>query len=180
MRIRLSIHQAFIVSACLPLLLFPCSCEEKGNHKEDARPDPFSVSSVKPLSTEEIEIGGQTFTLELAFTQEARNRGLMFRKELAANRGMIFIFDQSIQSPFHMKNCLIDLDILFLHQNGTIVHITTMKAPPPGEPSELYYSRDFFRYAIELSAGTAERLQLKVGDKVKLPRRIRNILPDPK
>lgn len=179
MKISLSAHQTFIVSACLSLLLFLCSCEEKGNSGTDTSSGPFLSPPVEPLATEVIEIGQEKFTLELAFTQKARNRGLMFRKELEANRGMIFIFAQSIQSPFHMTNCRIDLDILFLREEGTIVHITTMKAPPPGKPSELYYSRDFFRYAIELPAGTAERLGLNVGDKVKLPRRIRNILPDP-
>ena len=130
------------------------------------------------LSTEVVEIGGEKFTLELAYTEESRRRGFMYRKELSADRGMIFIFAQSIQSPFHMENCLIDLDILFLQADGTILQITTMKAPPPGERSKQYYCHSWYRYTIELPAGTAERLQLQVGDKIPITPRIRNIIPD--
>ncbi len=161
----------------LPLIL--CSCKDKSNNGAGSTSGPVLSPPVESLSTEVVEIGGEKFTLELAFTQEDRRQGLMYRKELPADRGMIFIFAESLQSPFHMKNCLIDLDILFLKEDGTIVYITTMKAPPPGERSQTYYSRDVYRYAIELPAGTAERLQLKVGDKIKLPRRIREIIPDP-
>ena len=161
------------------LLLTLCSCKDKGNNGAGSTSGPLLSPPVKSLSTEDIEIGGEKFSLELAFTEEDRRQGLMFRKELPADRGMIFIFAESLQSPFHMANCLIDLDILFLRKDGTIVHITTMEAPPPGERSQTYYSRDFYQYAIELPANTAERLQLKEGDKIRLPRRIRDIIPDP-
>jgi len=161
------------------LLLAPCSCKDEGNNGMGNNSSPFLSPQVEPLSTEVVEIGGEKFRLELAFTVEARRQGLMFRKELAADRGMIFIFAQSLQSPFHMRDCLIDLDILFLQKDGSVVHITTMEAPPPGKPSQDYYSRSFYQYAIELPAGTAERLQLKVGDKIQLTRRIRDIIPDP-
>jgi len=161
------------------LLLTLCSCKDEGNNGRGNDSSPFISPPVEPLSTEVIEIGGEKFTLELAFTEEDRRQGLMFRKDLGANRGMIFIFARSIMSPFHMANCLIDLDILFLAKDGSIVQIATMEAPPPGERSQTYYSLDFYRYAIELPAGTAQRLQLRVGDKVKLTRRIRDIIPDP-
>ena len=161
------------------LLLTLYSCKDEGDNEVGTTSGPFLSPQVEPLSTEVIEIGGEKFTLELAFTEEARRRGLMFRKELATDRGMIFIFARSHLSPFHMGNCLIDLDILFLDKDGTIVHITTMEAPPPGERSESYYSRSFYQYAVELPAGTAERLGLKIGDKIQLTRRIRDIRPDP-
>jgi len=161
------------------LLLTHCSCKDEGNNGAGTSSGPFVSPPVESLSTEVIEIGGEKFTLELAFTEEDRRKGLMYRKELSADRGMIFIFAESLQSPFHMQNCLIDLDILFLQEDGTIVYITTMEAPPPGERSQSYSSRDFYRYAIELPAGTAERLGLQVGDKIRLPRRIRDIIPDP-
>ena len=54
-----------------------------------------------------------------------------------------------------------------------------MQAPSPGERSRQYYCDDWYRYTIELPAGTAQRLGLQAGDKIKLTRRIRDIIPDP-
>jgi uncharacterized membrane protein (UPF0127 family) len=161
------------------LLLTPYSCKDKGSDGTGTTSGPILSPPLESFSTEVVEIGGEKFTLELAFTEEDRRQGLMYRKELPADRGMIFIFARSLRSPFHMQNCLIDLDILFLKEDGAIVHITTMKAPPPGELSEVYYCRSFYQYAIELPADTAQRLGLQVGDKIQLPRRIRDIIPDP-
>jgi uncharacterized protein len=162
----------------LLLSLMQCSCKDKADSEAKQNSNPKFSPQAETLSTDVVEIGGEKFTLELAFTNEDRRRGFMYRKELPADRGMIFIFAQSIQSPFHMENCLIDLDILFLQADGTIVQITTMKAPPPGEPSRQYYCRNWYRYTIELPAGTAERLKLKVGDKIQITPRIREIIPD--
>lgn len=161
------------------LLLIQCSCKEDAHNETGNNSPPLLSPPAEILSTETVDIGGQTFTLELAFTRENRRQGLMFRRELPADRGMLFIFEQADTLSFHMQNCLIDLDILFLREDGSIAQINTMKAPPPGEPSEYYSCNEFCTYAVELPAGTAERLQLKIGDKIPLPRRIRNIIPDP-
>ena len=161
------------------LLLTLSSCKDEGTNGAGPSSGPFLSPPVESLSMEDIEIGGETFRLELAFTEEDRRRGLMYRKELPADRGMMFIFAESLRSSFHMENCLIARVILFLDKDGSIVYITTMEAPPPGERSQTYYSRDFYQYAIELPAGTAQRLGLQVGDKIKLTRRIRDIIPDP-
>jgi len=168
-----------ILGSGLLLLLTICSCKEDAHNEAGNNSSPLFSPPTETLSTESVDIGGQTFTLELAFTREARRQGLMFRRELPAHRGMLFIFEQAYPLSFHMQNCRFDLDILFVRDDGSIAQINTMKAPPPGEPSEYYSCNEFCKYAVELPAGTARRLQLKIGDPVHITPRIRNIIPDP-
>ena len=58
------------------------------------------------LATAKLELAGETFTVELAYTSETRREGLMYRSELPADRGMLFIFAESAQQSFYMKNHL--------------------------------------------------------------------------
>lgn len=129
------------------------------------------------LPTTELTVGGDVFEVELAFTESARRRGLMFRSELADRKGMLFLFANSQRRSFYMKNCLIDLDILFLDHTGRIVSIRTMTAPKPGEPLTYYHSDAPARYALELPAGTAAELGIQPGQVISLPRTVTRIIP---
>src|SRR4051794_25212161 len=64
------------------------------------------------------------FTVEVAATADQQERGLMFRKELAGDRGMLFPYNPAQEVAFWMKNTLIALDIVFIRNNGTIARIT--------------------------------------------------------
>ena len=103
----------------------------------------------------------------------------MYRKSLGKNEGMFFVFKYSRQQSFHMANCLIDLDILYIRHDGVIVNIEIMKAPLPGTRSDNYDSDGPVKYALELSAGTVARLDLKPGQTIDLPARIGRIIPEP-
>jgi Uncharacterized conserved protein len=79
------------------------------------------------------------FTVEVAATLDQQERGLMFRRSLAGDRGMIFRYDPPQDVSFWMRNTLIPLDIIFIRSDGTIVRITHAKALdetplPAGEP----------------------------------------------
>jgi uncharacterized membrane protein (UPF0127 family) len=126
-----------------------------------------------------IEIKGETFTVELAYTPGSRAQGLMYRKNLPADRGMLFIFDRDAPRSFYMKNCLIDLDIIFFRSDGLIVNIHTMKAPTPGEKLVYYLSGAPVKYALELPAGTATRLNISRGERIDLPSDLARIKPQP-
>lgn len=130
-------------------------------------------------TTTTIELKGETFTVELAYTNEARSQGLMFREHLPADRGMLFLFDRDAERSFYMKNCLIDLDIIFFRSDGLIVNITTMKTPTPGEELVYYPSGAPVRYALELPAGTCARLNLSRNDRIDLPDILGRINPHP-
>jgi len=153
------------------------SCDEKPKSNTASPADPFS--SAVSLPTERLTIGGEVFTVELAFQQHTRLRGLMFRESLPANAGMLFLFEREKPRSFYMKNCLIDLDILFIKADGEIARISTMKVPEPGKPLIYYSCETPVKYVLELPAGTAGRLGIKAGQKIVLTSRITNALPDP-
>lgn len=107
---------------------------------------------------------GRKLILEIADTPENRTRGLMFRKTLPANHGMLFVFPNDEVRYFWMKNTLIPLDIAFLDKSGTILTIKTMKP----ENSELVSSEKPSRYALEVNAGFFRKVHAHPGEKIKL------------
>jgi uncharacterized protein len=121
-----------------------------------------------PLSAQ-VTINGQNILLEVARTSEEQSTGLMYRTELAANRGMLFVFSPPRPVSFWMKNTLIPLDMVFL-SNGVVKYIGA-KIPPcktsscPGYGPESKMAIDS---VIELRSGRAAELRLKVGDRLKI------------
>ena len=110
--------------------------------------------------------GAHKFTVEVAATAEQQERGLMFRKEIAPDRGMIFPYDPPQDVSFWMKNTLIPLDMLFIRADGTIARIATAKPldetpVPAGEPVAA---------VLELRGGRAAELGIREGDRVDWPR----------
>lgn len=123
-------------------------------------------------------IGNTLFDkLELALDDKACEKGLMFRKELPDDGGMLFVFDKPDTHVFWMKNTLIPLDIIFIAEDGTITAIHTMKCEPrlPNESDDdyefrlpRYSSRKKVVAAIEINAGMADSIAIKEGDKVEI------------
>ena len=113
-------------------------------------------------------IKDKPFTLEIADTDAKRERGLMFRKSMPADHGMIFVFDAPDNYRFWMKNTWIPLDIVFLDETGKVLEIEPRKANDltsmgPDDPSH---------YVIELNAGAAANIGLAKGDHIELPQKI--------
>jgi uncharacterized membrane protein (UPF0127 family) len=131
--------------------------------------------------TAEVVIAGERFELELALDPESRTRGLMFREQIAADGGMLFVFPNYAPRNFWMKNCLVDMDILFIDENGVITTVKEMFAEPLKRESETLaeYNRRLPRYgsdgparfAIELRHGSAARLGVMPGDRVEFDMR---------
>jgi uncharacterized protein len=109
------------------------------------------------------EQGEFNLKLEQANTPLARNLGLMWRRYLPENGGMLFTFNQEAQQSFWMKNTLIPLDIIFLNSSYQVVKIHKNAQPhditriPSEKPSQ---------YVIELAGGSAEKFGFSEGDKV--------------
>ena len=121
---------------------------------------------VFPESTLEIETQSgtrHTFRIELAETDPLRQRGLMFRNEMAPDAGMLFTYKRDRVISMWMANTYLPLDILFIESDGRISRIAESTIPLSRESIS---SRKRARGVLELNAGTVRRLGLSVGDRV--------------
>ena len=112
-----------------------------------------------------IVIGGQTFTVEVARTEEQKRLGLMNRKTLGSREGMIFVYETDQHLAFWMKNTTIPLTMAFLSKDGRIMQVEQLK--PLSLKSVV--SERAVRYGLELPDGVLDELGVGVGDRVQLP-----------
>jgi len=113
--------------------------------------------------------GRHEFNVELALTPEQRGRGLMYRREMARDDGMLFDFGARYgRASMWMKNTYIPLDMLFIKSDGEIESIAERTTP---HSLEAVSSRGPVRYVLELNGGTAARLNIRPGDRVELPKK---------
>jgi len=101
------------------------------------------------LPVRELAAGIHLIHAEVADTDAARQRGLMYRESLAPNHGMLFVFGQAELQCFWMRNTLVALSIAFLRDDGTIVNVADM-APRTDTP---HCSAEPVRYALEMEQG---------------------------
>jgi hypothetical protein len=116
-----------------------------------------------------VELKGKRFIVEVADDDAERARGLMFRDELAADHGMVFIHDQEAPQSYWMKNTKIPLDILYFDQSRKLV--SAQQSVPPcslGDRCPPFPSEGPALYVLELNAGTAESLGVRTGDELTL------------
>ncbi len=99
---------------------------------------------------------------EIAATPEARELGLMYRKTMPANEGMLFVFEEKAGHCFWMKNTDLPLSIAFLADDGSIVNIEDM-AP---QTEDNHCPRAAVRYALEMNKGWFVQKGLKAGAKI--------------
>jgi uncharacterized membrane protein (UPF0127 family) len=111
-----------------------------------------------------LYIGSEKFTVEIADTVEKRIKGLMFRKNIPQNYGMLFVFEREEIQGFWMKNTVINLDIIFLDKDKRVVHIISNVPPCQKEPCPVYRSARPAKYVLELRGERLKSLDLKVGD----------------
>lgn len=114
-----------------------------------------------------VRLGGERFDVEIAATPDEQARGLMFRDELPADGGMLFIYDQEAPRSFWMKNTRIPLDILFFDGERRLVNWHTAE-PCRADPCRGYSSEGPAQYVLELNAGTAAGLELRPGAKLQM------------
>ena len=129
-----------------------------------------AASAQTPLKVEPLDVttakGVYHFQVEIADNEASREKGLMFRRFMPADRGMLFDFKREEPVMFWMKNTYIPLDMIFISRAGIVVSIAADAEPlsertiPSGGPC---YG------VLELNGGVAARIALKPGDKVLHP-----------
>jgi uncharacterized protein len=126
---------------------------------------PGGPAPVRPRVTIDSPSGRSTSVeVEVARTEEELQRGLMFREGLGPRAGMLFLFADSFDRSFWMKNTLIPLDMIFIDEKGTVVGIVERAEPltlterTVGRPS---------RYVLEVEGGFAAEHGIRAGDRVR-------------
>jgi len=124
------------------------------------------AQALEPLTIIQQNGQKQSFQVEVARTEADRAQGLMFRRSMPADRGMLFDFGRVEPVAMWMQNTYLSLDMLFIRPDGTIARIAANTEPlstrtiPSGEP---------VLAVLELNAGTAARLGIKAGDSIEHP-----------
>jgi len=115
-----------------------------------------------------VEIGGKRFSVEIAETRQKQALGLMYRDEMPAEHGMLFIFPNEAPRSFWMKNTRIALDIMYFDKDLNMVSASLETKPCRVSRCPSYPSIAPAMYVLELNAGTAEALGVGPGARMTL------------
>ena len=127
----------------------------------------FAARPDAAMRTTQIKVGPHPLRVEVAQTDPEREKGLMFRRSMGANDGMLFIFGEPAYHAMWMKNTLIPLSVAFVDAQGVILNILDMEP----ETLDTHMSAGPSVYAIETNKGWFAQKKVKAGDKVTgLPR----------
>jgi hypothetical protein len=116
-----------------------------------------------------VELKGQTFTVEIADDFQEQAQGMMFRRELARDHGMLFVYDQAQPQAFWMRNCHIPLDILYFDAEARFINGHYNAPPCNAQQCPNYVSERPAKYVLEVAGGVAKAMNLVAGDRLTLP-----------
>ena len=111
-----------------------------------------------------IYIHNYQLNIEIADTKEKQMKGLMFRKNLAANAGMLFVYKKSQKVSFWMKNTFIPLSIAYINANFKIIHMADMS---PLDEENHHSSIYPVMYTLEVNQGWFKERNIKIGDYIE-------------
>ncbi len=147
----------WVTIAVFLILLAACADEET-----------VVVAPVQPRDKDSyfpIALGEARIEAQLAVTESEMKRGLMYRKSMAANRGMLFIYEQAAPLSFWMRNTFIPLDIGFFDANGVLREVRSMH---PHDETSIRSRDDTIQFALETNAGWFRQNSVKPGAKLDL------------
>ena len=123
------------------------------------------AASIQPLEIV-TKSGVHVFSVEMATTEEEKTTGLMYRKELADGKGMLFDFSPEQEVSMWMKNTYIPLDMIFIRADGRILRIAENTEP---QSTRIISSGGLAKGVLEVIAGTARKYGIAPGDRVAHP-----------
>jgi len=113
-----------------------------------------------------LYIGEEKFKVEIADTDEKQIRGLMFRKFIPDDFGMLFLYKDEDIRGFWMKNTLVHLDLIYLNRDKQVVDMFINIPPCESDPCKTYASKKPAKYVLELRGNRARELNIKKGDSI--------------
>jgi len=122
------------------------------------------LSNLKVKERKTVYFKNNSFDVEVAKTNQEREVGLMFVKDLPANSGMLFIFENETARSFYMKNMLIPLDIIWMDKDKKIVFIKKDAQPANFDSYEVIRPDKPAMFVLELNAGKVDMIGLSIGD----------------
>lgn len=158
-------RSGFILSLCF----FLCASNLGCDRGPEGIPPSFVVRNGQRVVL--LPLGGVKVALEVAADEASRTRGLMGRKHLDPDRGMLFIYPTDRMMRFWMKNTFIPLSIAFIKADGTIANIEKMRPLVEDPP---YMSRGLCRFALEMNQGWFEAHGIHPGDRIAFPSEVLN------
>ena len=117
-----------------------------------------------PLSAITLSVGGRAVTAEVADEPQERVTGLMFRKNLAPDSGMLFVMPEPERAAFWMRNTTLPLSVAYINQSGMILEIHDLQ-PLDEKPVPSAFSN--IAYALEMEQGWFARNRILAGDRIK-------------
>lgn len=123
---------------------------------------PVMLGTARAASTLELAAGIHRIEAEVASTPAGRNQGLMHRRALAANAGMLFVFPEAQRHCMWMRNTFLPLSVAFLDAQGVVLNVADMQP----ETEDTHCAAGEARYALEMNQGWFARRGIRAGMKI--------------
>lgn len=144
----------------LVLLILSCLCAVQSTQAKENHP-----GAQPQLPTIKLLVGGQPMVVEIASSADQRFMGLSFRRSMAEDAGMLFVYPQEQALTFTMRNTLIPLSIAFISKDLVINEIHEMNVGP----GQLFPARQKAQYALEVNQGWFAKNGVKPGARLVMP-----------
>ena len=163
-----------IVVAAFVAAAFGCGKEGVTDAKSGPAAAPESSAPAAP-GVATLRVGNRDVEVELAYRVSDRNRGLMDRRELPQDHGMLFVYPEDKALSFYMMNTILPLTIAFIDNDGKITDLVDMDPDPEGGMGGYADSSSPVRFALEMIQGWFAGHNIKEGDTVEIPEVVRKL-----
>jgi uncharacterized membrane protein (UPF0127 family) len=157
-------RKKWIAAVLLSMMLQSYSCKETSENKNLTKEVTFTKEGELTLKKATNDSIVAILDIEFANTEYETQTGLMYRRSMQNDRGMLFIFENEIRRSFYMKNTEFALDIIFINSDHEIVSI--QKNAKPFDKSSLPSDAPA-KYVLEINAGLSDQWGLEAGDLIE-------------
>lgn len=148
----------------------PASTKDPGKDPSkapEAEEGPLNKGEPQVLDRVPLYLKNRVIEVEVADDPLERRIGLMHRREMPEETGMLFVYPEPQPLRFWMKDTVIPLDVAYLSDDGEVLSILEMSVAPAGGPYPSYPAQASVRFALEMNAGWFQRHQIKPGDRIE-------------